>query len=89
MHPASFIKRLRCNPDVCPCRTLQRPVDVHGDDVVDDLDGHALHRPGDSDGAFAHDVAHVVVMWRMLMSPSASPPSSTSSAKAPPSSVRP
>ena len=59
-------KPLRCNPDVCTCRTLQRPGDAHGNDVVDDLAGDALFGCTDAGGAFAHAVAHVVVMSCML-----------------------
>ena len=69
---------VRCNPDVCPCRTLQRPGDAHGDDVIDDLARDALFGCTDAGGAFAHAVVHVVVTSRVLMSQSASPPSSTS-----------
>ena len=78
LHENISRKHLRCNLDVCPCRTLQRPGDIHGDDVVDDVSGDALFGCTDAGGAFAHAVAHVLVMSRMLMSPSASSPSSTS-----------
>ena len=47
------IKHLRCNPDVCPCRTLQPPVDAGGVRDVDTLDDDDLHVCTDEDSVVA------------------------------------
>ena len=69
---------VRCNPDVCGCRTFPPPVDVGGVRDVDTLDDDALQVRTDEDCVVAVDVADAVVMFVMLMAPSAAPPSSTS-----------
>ena len=72
----SFVEFVHCNTDVCPCRTLERPGDVHGDDVVDDHADDAMHGGAYARAAFAHDgscCGHVA----SADAPSASSPSST------------